>query len=40
MIDVRKLLALIERESTSLALVQIDTVGDDVIEAVSEVLDE
>lgn len=40
MIDVRELLALIERESTPLALAQIETVGDDVMEAVSEMLDE
>jgi hypothetical protein len=39
-IDVEKLLALIENESTPLALVQIDTVGDDDMEAVSEMLDE
>ncbi len=40
MLDVRELLALIEGESTPLALVQIDMVGEDVIKAVSEVLDE
>jgi hypothetical protein len=38
--DERELLALIEGESTPLALVQNDTVGDVVIEAVSEMLDE
>jgi len=39
-LDERELLALIDGETTPLAHVQIDTVGDVVIEAVSEMLDE